>query len=153
MQTALCNHCCLGLLSIIFSSARCRQKFAKPIKQAQITYFQKQEHEAILEEFTCMFVYLFPSIWQIPSQDRELKPKGGSFCIQSPLNNTLLKKDCYKSPIARAHTASDGMEDKRRCCCFWWHTRQNRTLCCLLGANLSSGSSILWRQLCRFSWC
>lgn len=50
-------------------------------KTSSITYFQKQEHEAILEEFTYMFVYLFPSIWQTPSQDRELKPKGGSFAF------------------------------------------------------------------------
>lgn len=80
-------------------------------KTSSITYFRKWEREVILEEFTYMFLYLFPSIWQIPSQDRALKPKGESFCIQSPLSNTLLKQDCYQSLLARAHAASNGTED------------------------------------------
>lgn len=88
-------------------------------KTSSITYFQKQEHEAILEEFTYMFVYLFPSIWQTPSQDRELKPKGGSFCIQSPLSDTLLKQDCHQSPLARAR-------------CFEWHRRLEKMLSFLM---------------------
>lgn len=74
-------------------------------KTSSITYFQKREHEAILEEFLYTSVYLFPSIWQISSQDRELKPKGRSLCIQSPLSNTLLKEDCCQPPeLERTHT-------------------------------------------------
>lgn len=114
-------------------------------KTSSITYFRKREHEAILEEFTDTFVYLFPSIWQIPSRDRELKPKGGSFCIQSPLGNTLLKEDCHQSPLAGAHAASNGTEDEKMLLLLMARKGKQDPL---LSANLQSG---WFQQPCRLA--
>lgn len=156
MQAALCNHGCLGLLSIIFSSARCHQKFAKPVKQAQSHISGNENMKPFWRSLhLCLSVRFLPS-GKLSPQDRELKPKGRSFCIQSPPSNTPSEQGCWQSPwVELVHVPLLTAEAIRGDAIAFDGTQRKagpRAPCWVQARGLAAPSTP-HTQLCRFPWC
>lgn len=102
-------------------------------KTSLITYFRKMRawnHFGRVYMYVCVFVS-FHLANSLPRQRDEAR---GRKCLCSATSQQLPSE--RETPSARAQTAAHGTEDSRRCCCWcWWPTRENRTLCSLLGAD------------------